>query len=92
MISASITTYSHYNLKILRPKVTKNIKNLSKKFCEFPPRSLRTININECFYIVDTYRKQIVFEIKYFNPIGLSKAFIHTRHFGTQYFEKKIFG
>jgi len=30
---------SHYNLKILRPKVTKNIKNLHKKFCEFPPRA-----------------------------------------------------
>ncbi len=37
MISASKTTYSHYNLKILRPKVTKNIKNLRKKFCEFRP-------------------------------------------------------
>jgi len=23
------------------PKVTKNIKNLRKKFCEFPPRILR---------------------------------------------------
>jgi len=40
MISASKTTFSHYNLKILRPKVTKNIKNLHKKFCEFRPRSL----------------------------------------------------
>jgi hypothetical protein len=37
MISASKTTFSHYNLKILRPKVTKNIKNLRKKFREFPP-------------------------------------------------------
>ncbi len=37
MISASKTTQSHYNLKILRPKVKKNIKNLHKKFCEFPP-------------------------------------------------------
>ena len=27
-ISASKTTLSHYNLKILRPKVTKNCKNL----------------------------------------------------------------
>jgi len=37
MISASKTTFSHSNLKILRPKVTKNIKNLRKKFCEFRP-------------------------------------------------------
>jgi len=37
MISTSKTTSSHYNLKILRPKVTKNIKNLHKKFCEFRP-------------------------------------------------------
>jgi len=35
MIFASKTTFSHYNLKILRPKVTKNIKNLLKKFGEF---------------------------------------------------------
>jgi len=38
MTSASKTTFSHYNLKILRPKVTKIIKNLHKKFCEFRPR------------------------------------------------------
>ncbi len=37
MISASKTTFSHFNLKILRPKVTKNIMNLRKKFCEFRP-------------------------------------------------------
>jgi len=41
LISALKTTYSHYNLKILRPKVKKNIKNLRKKFCEFPPWALR---------------------------------------------------
>jgi len=35
MICASKTTFSHYNLKILTHKVTKNIKNLLKKFCEF---------------------------------------------------------
>jgi len=28
------------NLKILRPKVTKNLTNLRKKFCESPPWSL----------------------------------------------------
>ncbi len=37
MISASQNTSSHYNLKILRPKVTKNLKNLPTKFCEFRP-------------------------------------------------------
>jgi len=37
MISASKYTFSHYNLKILRPKVRKNLTNLHKKFCEFPP-------------------------------------------------------
>ncbi len=39
MISASKTTYSHYNLKILRPEVKKNINNFRNKFCEFPPSS-----------------------------------------------------
>jgi len=37
MISASKTTFSHYILKILRPKVMKNLTNLPKKFCEFQP-------------------------------------------------------
>ncbi len=40
MIFTSKTTKTHCNLKIWRPKVTKNIKNLHKKFCEFPPRFL----------------------------------------------------
>ncbi len=37
MISASKTIFSHFNLNILRSKVTKNIKNLNKKFCESAP-------------------------------------------------------
>jgi len=41
MISASKTTFSDFNLKILRPKVTKNLTNFRKKFCEFPPRDLK---------------------------------------------------
>jgi hypothetical protein len=40
MIFASKNTLSLNNLKILRPKVMKNIKNLRKRFCEFPPRFL----------------------------------------------------
>ncbi len=42
MISASKSALSLNNLKILRPKVTKNITNLHKKFCEFPPWIERT--------------------------------------------------
>ncbi len=34
------TAYCQYNLMILRHKVTKNIKNLRKKFCEFRPCNL----------------------------------------------------
>jgi len=58
MISASKTTYSHYNLKILRPKVKKNIKNLHKKFCEFPPRylSLVAFFLVTVVLIIDAYR------------------------------------
>jgi len=37
MISASKSTLCLNNLKILRSKVTKNLTNLRKKFCEFPP-------------------------------------------------------
>ncbi len=37
MIFASKSTLSLNNLKILRPKDMKNLKNLPKKFYEFPP-------------------------------------------------------
>ncbi len=57
MMSASKMTLSQNNLKIFRPKVTKNCTNLHKKFCESPPRfiqsnvpmilSLQTIEPNE---------------------------------------------
>jgi hypothetical protein len=43
-MSASKTTFSHYNLNISTPKVTKNISNLLKKFCEFTacmPKAVR---------------------------------------------------
>jgi len=46
MISASKTTYNHYYLKILRPKVTKNIKNLRRKFCECRPRVRSNLSKN----------------------------------------------
>ena len=36
-LSTSKSTLSLNNLKILRPKVTKNLTNFRKKFCEFPP-------------------------------------------------------
>jgi len=36
MISTSKTTLRLNNLKILRPKVMKNLMNLLKKFFEFP--------------------------------------------------------
>jgi len=41
MISALKTSFSHNNLKILRPKVTKNYTKLLKKFCELAPRTSR---------------------------------------------------
>ncbi len=37
---ASKSTLSLINLKILMPKVTKNLTNLRKKFCESPPCAL----------------------------------------------------
>ncbi len=47
MISTSKTTFCHFNFKILRLKVTKNIKNLRKKFCESAPRSLSQRNLTQ---------------------------------------------
>jgi len=46
MISASKSTLSLKNLKILRPKVTKNLTNMPKKFCEFPPRAIKRYRVN----------------------------------------------
>ena len=43
MIFASKSNLSPDNLKILRPKATKNLTNLPKKFCEFPPRECSLI-------------------------------------------------
>jgi len=43
VLSASKITFSINILKISRPKVTKNLTNLLKKFCEFPPRSPPTL-------------------------------------------------
>ncbi len=37
MIFALKSTLSLNNIKILRPKVTKNLTNSPKKFCESPP-------------------------------------------------------
>jgi len=37
MMSALKATLSPKNLKILRPKVTKILRNCLKKFCESPP-------------------------------------------------------
>ena len=51
MISASKTTLSHFNLKILRPKVTQNIKNLRKKFCESAP-SFFNIFFDSLFFLL----------------------------------------
>ncbi len=34
MVSASKTTFCHYNLKSLKPKVTKNLTNCPRNFSE----------------------------------------------------------
>ncbi len=59
MISASKTTFSHFNLKILRPKVMKNIKNLRKKFCEFRPRTFVCLS-QQNFYLLLCHCLQFV--------------------------------
>jgi len=46
MISTSKITLNQNNLKILRPKVTKNLTNLCKKFCESPPTAFFSIAYN----------------------------------------------
>jgi len=50
MISASKTTFSLKNLKILRPKRTKNLTNLHKKFWESPPRMFVALKISVTNY------------------------------------------
>jgi len=69
MIFASKTTFSCYNLKILRPKVTKNLTNLRKKFCEFPPwfpvRALNLYLISLDQYYNQTILKHVYISSKY---------------------------
>jgi len=52
MISASKSTLSLNNIKILRPKVTKNLKNLRKKSCESPPRTPKVSITTTCLNFV----------------------------------------
>ncbi len=49
MMFASKSTLSLNTLKILRPKDTKNLTNLHKKFCEFPPWSSLLRLRKSCF-------------------------------------------
>jgi len=70
MIFASKTTFSHYNLKILRPEVTKNIKNLHIEFCEFRTSSLHNMSNfkteiffrNEINFILNYYLGEQIFQ------------------------------
>jgi len=50
MISASKSTLSLNNLKILRPKDKKNLTNLRKKFCEFSPSQQIHVGIDIEFF------------------------------------------
>ncbi len=47
MKSASKTTFSHCDIKILMLKVIKNLTNLLKKFCEFRPRKFLRIEFEK---------------------------------------------
>jgi len=40
MISASKITFSHYNLKILSPEVTKLVRIFVRRFVNFDPETL----------------------------------------------------
>jgi len=76
MISASKSTLSLNNFKILRPKVTKHFTNLPKKFCEFRPRSIKcfdssieimTKSLTNTFLPTCCYL--LLFVIRFFNCI-----------------------
>jgi len=53
-MSALKITFNLKNLKILRPKVKKNLMNLIKKFCEFQPRCISEISDIRLTSIVQT--------------------------------------
>jgi hypothetical protein len=68
------------NLKILRPKVKKNLTNFQKKFCESPPCSLGPVlsgkeRINMIKYIVFTFSNKIT----YFGGLSINKTYFHTQ-------------
>ncbi len=67
MISTSKSTLCLNNLKIIRPKVTKNLTNLHKKFCESPPRAFHTFELDKFAYC-GLYRANF-----HYNPNSLKK-------------------
>ncbi len=60
MTSASKSTLRLNNLNILRPKVTKNLKNFIKKFCAYLPRHLRE-NMSEAGVVIAIVGKAVLF-------------------------------
>jgi len=62
MKPASKSNLSLNNLKILSPKVTKNVTNLHKKFCESPPCSLNN------FFLVENVKSNSLLFTRTENP------------------------
>jgi len=73
MISASKSTLSLNNLKILRPKVTKNLTNLCKKFYESPPCGLDSRIIISAEMIATALNLKIVKKLENFTIGNISK-------------------
>jgi len=70
MISASKSTLSLNNLRILRTIVAKNLTNFCKKFCESPPCFLTDFTFSSVFFLdwtitISNYVKSITFRCGY---------------------------
>ncbi len=89
MIYASKNTFSHYNLKILRLKVTKNLTNLLKNFCEFWPNSIFLLTWSKLsrshsrvkFGFKMIFKNRLQKMYLYFFMISLIESFIKIRNF-----------
>ncbi len=60
MIPASKTTFSHFNLKILKPKVKKKLKKFVRSFVNFDPEKHDTFMKTEC---LQTKRNAALFRV-----------------------------
>jgi len=93
MISASKSTLSLNNLKILRSKVTKNLTILPKKFCEYPPRYFllgNVILLPICMFLLFRPSKPLDKKLKFSIMVNFLDLFLQSNLYTGQLIREYI--